>query len=431
MVRIFKEAVRRRPRTVLLGLVVFVLVGAGVGVYVYALRQWHAVQAAVKDGRLAEARSGLRLCLFLWPRSLPVHLAAARVARMSGDFNGAEDHLNRCLKINNGATADVQLEFLLMRVQGGEADEVASALMEYVENKHPESALILETIFHYYSHNHRYAPALTCLGRWIGEFPDSPLPFFWRGWVLERLHDGPDAMNDFQRSIEVDPNFVQGHLRLAERWLERSNVAEALPHLEQLHKQHPDRPEVLARLGQCRFLQHQPKEARRLLEAAVEKLPNDPDLLITLGKLEMEEKRPVEAERWLRQVLKNDPYDHHARYTLVACLQLQGRQEEASAALEQYQTYKKRLERSHQLLKELAEGSANDPDVAAEAGSLLLLIGQERLGLYWLHQALRRDPGHQAANKALAEHYESKGDKDQAAQHRNRLKEPDRKVSSP
>jgi hypothetical protein len=54
-------------------------------------------------------------------------------------------------------------------------------------------------------------------------------------------------------------------------------------------------------------------------------------------------------------------------------------------------------------------------------GELLLRIGRERVGLYWLELALEREPGQQTAHKALAEHFEKKGDRDRAAAHRQRL----------
>ena len=130
---------RRRPRTTALVLALLVLSATPVGLYAYAQHQWHAAQAAVKAGRLDEAQRSLDCCLLLWPRSIPVHLLAARTARMRGDFEGAETHLNRCLKLNHGASEAIQLEFLLMRVQGGEEDEVAPELISlYVENNSPD-----------------------------------------------------------------------------------------------------------------------------------------------------------------------------------------------------------------------------------------------------------------------------------------------------
>ncbi len=215
-----------------LGLVFLVLAGIGVGVYGYALHQWHGAQTAVKSGRLDEAQRRLDFCLMIWPRSIPVHLLAARAARLRGDFEGAESHLNRCLKLNHGATEGIQLEFLLLRVQGGEVDEVAGQLLSlYVENNSPESPLILETLARVYMQNLRYGPAFDCLSRWHEAVPDSAEPFRWRGWILERLSDYEGALKQYKQALELDADLVPVRLRLAEMYLQRSDPLAALPHL--------------------------------------------------------------------------------------------------------------------------------------------------------------------------------------------------------
>jgi tetratricopeptide (TPR) repeat protein len=405
------------------------LAGVGGGLYAYALHQWHAAQAAVKAGRLAEAQRSLDFCLLIWPRSVPVHILAARAARLRGDFDGAEAHLNRCLKLQHGATEAIQLEFLLMRVQAGEEDEVASELLLYVDDNSPESPLILETLARAYMHNLRYGPAFASLSRWIAVAPDSAEPLRWRGWVLERLNDHEGALKDYKRALELDPDLVPVRLRLAEILLERSNPLEALPHLELLHRQFPDRPDVLARLGQCRFLQGEAEEARRLLEAAVEQIPNDSAVLLHLAKLEMQENHPAPAERWLRRALKVDPTDTEAQFTLVASLQAQGRWDEAKAALEQYQKDTALLKRIGRALQEEAEHPSTDPGTLFELGDVFLRTNAH-VGLYWLHRALQHDPEHQPTHKALAEYYESKGEPEKAAVHRRHLK-PDGKAASP
>src|SRR6266852_6029053 len=188
MLRSLGTVIRKRPKTTSLVLALLILAGTGVGLYVYALRQWHAAQAAVKGGRLEEARQRLDVCLFVWPRSATVHLLAARAARLNGDFDKAETHLNQCKKLQHGASDAVKLEFLLMRVQGGEGgeeDEAVRELRACVENKHPETPLILETLSRSYINNLRYGAALACLNRWVQEAPDSAEPLHWRGWVLE------------------------------------------------------------------------------------------------------------------------------------------------------------------------------------------------------------------------------------------------------
>src|SRR6516165_4477271 len=105
--------IRARPKTVLV-LTVLVLFGTLAGFYGYALHQWHSAQEAVKQGRPSEARQRLDFCLLVWPKSTEVHLLAARAAWLSWNFEEADVHLQKCLKLQNGATSDIQLEFLLM-----------------------------------------------------------------------------------------------------------------------------------------------------------------------------------------------------------------------------------------------------------------------------------------------------------------------------
>jgi tetratricopeptide (TPR) repeat protein len=418
--RIGRAVRAHRWRTILLfGLL---LVAAAVGGYAYARAQWRGAQAAVQERRFDDAKRRLDFCLRVWPDSPEVHLLAARHARLTGEYEAAETHLNRCLKLQGGATEATQLEFLLMRAQTGEIDEVDPVLQSYVNRGHAETPLILETMSRAYMHHLRYGPAFGILTRWIELYPDAAQPHHWRGWVLERLNSAKGAMRDYQRALELDPDNAVVRLRVAEMLLEDKLPLEALPHLDLLRSQFPDRPDIQARLGQCRFLQGRAKEARELLEAALPNLPSDPPLLLYLAKLEVQERRPDKAEQYLRRLLQLDPADTDAQYTLVTVLQLLKRREEAVVALQEYEKHRALLERANTLLREEAERPSNDPRPPSEIGILLLQLGQERQGLYWLDQALVRNPDHQESHRALAEHFERKGEHDRAAAHRRKLK---------
>ena len=434
MLRLLPKVIRPRFRTAALCLVLLVLVGAAGGGYAYALGQWKAAQEAVNAGRPSDARHGLRVSLLVWPRSVAVHLLAARAARLKGDFADAEAHLNRCLQLRAGPKDDIQLEFLLLRVQAGEVDDVAPELWACVRNKHPESALILKTLSRSYMHNLRYGPALTALDRWAEEVQGTPAaaePLFYRGWVLERLHASQDAMASYKKALDADPDYVPVELRVAELLLEKANPPEALAQLEHLRKQRPDRADVTARLGQCYFMMGRTDEARPLLEAAAARLPDDSFVLNHLAKLDLQEDRAPEAEVLLRHALKVDPFDLEAEYALSSCLQAQGRREEAAAALDDSRHKKGLLEKADRLLGDLAEGrSSADADTLGALGADLLRLGQESQGLYWLDQALLLDPNHQPSHRALADYFEGKGEHEKAATHRRLLTAPPRPTAA-
>src|SRR6516165_3698590 len=109
-------------------LVTAVLSGLAVlaaGANYYVMRQWDAAQTAVKENRLEDAKKSLWYCRHFWFRSVPVRVQAARAARLEGDFEEAEKCLKEATKLAKGSTPEIQVEYLLMRVQRGEEDLVA------------------------------------------------------------------------------------------------------------------------------------------------------------------------------------------------------------------------------------------------------------------------------------------------------------------
>jgi type IV pilus assembly protein PilF len=413
----------KRPKTTAFVLALLVLIGAGGGFYVYALQQWDEARADVNDGRPAQAGRAISLCLWVWPYSVPVHLLVARRDRLIGDFVAAEAQLQQCLRLNKGATEDVQIEFLLMRIQTGEVDEVTDELFRLVENKSPQSSLIMETIARAYMDKLRYGPALACLNRWIEAEPATAKAYHWRGWVYEHLEETERAIKDYERALELSPDLGEVRFRLAEIMLDKVDALGALAYLEPLIKQSPQRPDVTAMVGRCRYQQGEVEEARRLMETAAKARPDDGPLLITLARLEMAEEKPIEAERWSRQALKADSTNADAEDLLEKSLRVQGRSKEADAALEQHEKDAALLRKVNRMLGENAD--PNHPTRNAgdfyEVGALFIRGRQDRQAEYWFTRALELDPGHQPTLKALAEYYEGKGDKEKANAYRQRL----------
>jgi tetratricopeptide (TPR) repeat protein len=416
-------AVRRRPRlAVAAGLVLLTGLGLAAGGYAYVRHHRRAAAAALAADRPADARPHLDRVLAVWPWDVEAHRLAARAARVSGDLPAAEEYLTRAIRLNGGATEALQLEFLLLRAQTGDLDQVSNQLFAAAEAGHPEAPLILETVAKSYLARLRYKLAFAALSRWLELYPGTAKAHVLRGYAYERLGNHHAARQEYHRALEADPDNVVARLRVAEMLMEDKQAPEALPHLERLIRREPDNPTVQARLGICRALQGRPDEARRLMEAALVRLPTDPTLLIALAQLDIQEGRGAEAEARLRRVLAADPGDTEARYNLSPALRLQGRTEEAEAVLAEYARFRELVDRSTKLLQEVPDNPTATAADYAELGETLLAIGRERPGLSWLERALEKDPTHQPTLKALAAYYQGKGDAARAAAYRARLR---------
>src|SRR5262249_43625084 len=181
---------------------------------------------------------------------------------------------------------------------------------------------------------------------------------------------------------------------------------EAEPHLAILARDHGADPQVMAGLARCRFLQGDVDEARRLFDAVLAIHPEDFSALLHRGKLELEDRHAAEAETWLRRALQVDPLNLEAHATLYRSLKQQGNREaEAAAELERSEQLRKDVERLALLLREQVDRSPTNPEPPCEAGTLLLRLGQEQSGVFFLQQALKVDRNYRPAHAALAAYY--------------------------
>jgi tetratricopeptide (TPR) repeat protein len=354
-------------------------------------------------------------------RRVSTNVLAARIARLRGAYSEAEQYLDRCGR-HNEMSEPVQLEWLLLRCQRGAVDELAPGLLALVDRGHAESAAILEALAAVYMRQTRYLEALRCLDRWVERDPHSARALDWRGWVSNQLDHRGQAVSDYGRVLELQPGRSAVRLRLAQILVDSAGHAEAVAHLERLREEQPANPEVLVALARCRVTQSRTEEARALLDSVLATHPDDFDALLQRGKLDLHNSHFAEAERWLRKALARRPRDPDAHYSLYLSLQGQGnRQPEAQTELARWQQDRRSRDRLTRLLRTELDVYPKDPDLAAEAGALLLQLGEDQRGVFWLHRALALDPRHAASHRALLAYYERTNNPAKAAEHRRQL----------
>jgi tetratricopeptide (TPR) repeat protein len=403
---------------------VAVAAGAG-GLMFWADYQYRAAKRELRSDHLPEARRHIQLCLHVWRYSADAQFLAARIARLSADYEQAEVHLKECTRLQKDVNAQTQTEWFLLRAQCGELHgEVENGLWNCVLHNDPETSMILETMARVYMREGRFRPAMVCLAKWLEREPDNVRALDWRGWVFEKSEARQTAIDDYRRVLELDPDRDEVRLRLANLLLDDANGLASMPHWERLQQTQPDRPEVWIGLARCQILQGRADQAREQLDKVLEAQPDNPTALFLRGDLELLHDRPAKAEEYLRRALRVDPSHSGAIFSLAKCLQeIGGHDAEVAALNERFDRQRRDFQRISELMNGTIELNASSPEAPSELGTLLLRVGQVHLGLHWLYIALERDPDHKPTHEALVAYFEKTGQPERAKEHRQRLDE--------
>jgi predicted Zn-dependent protease len=411
---------KRKPTRILLLLTALALAGLGIyhaARYLWAEHHLRAARRAEEGGDLVQARLHWAAALQGRPSSREARLRAARLAWRAGDDKDAEHHLS-AYEHFHGLDKAVLLERSLLHARRGEfTGNEEKYLLSLVGREHPDAVLILQCLIQGYRQTGRLEHAWRCLELWLRRQPNCALALLWRGELEEGAKRQPDALADYRRAVELDPEHDEARLRLAELLLSLRQGAEAATHFEALCQRQPGNVAALLGLARCRRALGQPEEARQLLATILAAQPQDPQALSERGGLAFDAGQPAEAEGWLRKALAASPNDREATYLLAQCLQQQGRRGEADACLAKFRRIEADQQRLADLIKQIA-AAPRDPNLRYEAALILLRNGRDPEALSWLTSALREDPYHRATHQALADYYGRLGQPALAASHR-------------
>jgi Tfp pilus assembly protein PilF len=389
------------------------------GLNLWAWYSYRAAEQALGDERPDEARRHVGRCLWVWRWRPGAHLLAARVARAQEDYGEAESHLDECQQLQGEASEAVQLEWLLLRAQGGEVDEVAAGLWYAVEQGHPERAMILSVLARAYMRNANFDAALRCLDRWLQEQSDSAQALDWRGWVMEQTQNETEARRAYEQALDLQPQRHAVRRRLALMLLGQNRVPEARAQLEALRARQAEQADDQFAWARLYLLEGDLERAEEGLTEFLARHPDNPDALVSRGKLALMRSRAVEAETYLRRAEKFAPADQAVLGGLERALRQQpARQREADDYLKRCLKAQANQKRLTLLLGQMAGRLARQPRAAAEAGRLLLELGLTQPARYWLDVALKADDRLPEAHLGLAEYYRRVGNTALAERHR-------------
>lgn len=412
--------IRNHPGLALL--VLLLLAGAIVGGRLLVLRAWadwnyRAAVQAVGEHDLDRAREHLARCLRARPDDVTALRLAARTARRADAVAEAEKHL-QALEAVQGRGKEISLERLLLRAQQGQLEREDETLRALVHQDDPDTPHILEALARGYEATLQTSYSLDSLDLLLERWPDHANGRLLRGRCLEGQGRHEEAVQDYQKAVELAPRWADARLALAETLNRLGRPREAVAAYETALRLRLEDPVAPVGLAECRYDLGDTSEALRCLEALLARYPNHVPGLVERGRLQVRSKQAALAESDLRRAVSLNPASRAAHRVLLLCLEAQGKEGEAGDVRRRLDRIEADLMRIKTLKGKLQENESQGPHLYGEIGALLLGLQRDEEGVRYLTAALRIDPHFAPAHLALADYLEKAGQSEEARRHR-------------
>src|SRR5262249_40561182 len=153
-------------------------------------------------------------------------------------------------RVQRGVSDELRLERCLLRAQDGDLAEVQETLWHFIEEQHPDTALILEALVLGYMKVGSSKAGQAALARLLEMEPDNLAGLYWRGVISAHRGNEQAALADYRRVLELNPEHPEARKRLADLLVTRDPV-EARTHLDRLLQSQPRDPALLLSLFRC------------------------------------------------------------------------------------------------------------------------------------------------------------------------------------
>jgi len=346
-------------------------------------------------------------------------LILARAHRRAHEVEPAIEYLKQLYQIA-GSSEELQREQWLVEAQVGDVSNLEQHLADMLIDPKGNAPDICETFVNSCILNYRFPDALRVLEMWQADFPDDPLPHYYRGRILEHQGAWAKAESEFNAALKVAPAHIPSAYNLARVKLAQNQVDAALENYQLCMKQQKGHAAALVGMGRCLRMKQDVVAARSMLEAA-QQIPEqqrmkdfrevgDPAhvainvVLLELGQLELSSGNYKQAASYLEESVELNSKDRKSRLALADAYRGLGQLEKAKQQIQIVEKTQKVFKRLDECFDQL-QSDLNNADLRAEIGQIFLEHISENQGIVWLKNALYYDPHHQRAKQALADYY--------------------------
>ncbi|HSW65163.1 MAG TPA: XrtA/PEP-CTERM system TPR-repeat protein PrsT [Dissulfurispiraceae bacterium] len=342
-------------------------------------------QVYASAGRMADAKTQIAAVLEKSP-------GKTKALYLLGQLHLAENKPDEALKTydqilaNNPTDSEAAYRKAMIYLSRGQTDQ-ALALGRQLLEKAPKSALgsLIEGLALF--HQKKYGESIAPLQKGVGAMP-SPLGYFYLGQAHFYKNEPEQAMNQFQKALDMNPNLVQARIFSAIVLLQQRRADDAIAEVKKAIEKDEKNAVAYNVLASAHMAKGQMNEASRAFNRAIEIAPNYADAHMKKGMLSLSLGKVQEAENELKTVVNLAPELLNSRMMLFTHYMRQNQHEKAL-----------------QLMKDGLKGTADDALLYNAMAAAAFTGKKPDDGLKYLQKAKELNPAFPEPYINIASYY--------------------------
>lgn len=270
----------------------------------------HFITASILNysGELESAIEEYKSCSEFDSRSPKIHLNLATSYLKLDRFREAEEEIKTAIEL---APEDLEprLILTLLYISQGRTQEAQNAYQAALKNAlktQPKNVKIYHSLARIYYQEKKYDLALEAYRMILEISPGDRDAHFFRGLILEEKGKKKEAIEEFKKTLSIDPEFHQALNSLGYLYAEEGiNLDEAEILVKKALEFEPENPAYIDSLGWVYFKKGQFDRAIQLLEKATQLL-SDPVIFDHLGDAYFKKGQIDKARQFWKKSLELD-----------------------------------------------------------------------------------------------------------------------------